>query len=44
MVCIINDRAKREAMASNARGYVASYFEQGYVRQCLKDFYKDILS
>ena len=44
MVSIIKNRSKREAMASNARGYVASFYEQGYVRQCLKDFYKEILS
>lgn len=31
-------------MAANARQLVASRFEQGYVRQCLKDFYAEALS
>ena len=31
------------AMAANARELVAKRFEQGYVRQCLYDFYHDIL-
>lgn len=31
-------------MAANARQLVASRFEQGYVRQCLKDFYAGALS
>ena len=32
-----------ERMACNARLMVASRYEQGYVRQCLKDFYHGIL-
>lgn len=32
-----------ERMARNARLMVASRYEQGYVRQCLKDFYQSIL-
>ncbi|MBR5118180.1 MAG: glycosyltransferase family 4 protein [Muribaculaceae bacterium] len=35
------DDVKR--MAANARPLVASRYEQSYVRQCLKDFYKQIL-
>lgn len=31
------------AMAANARPMIASRFEQGFVRQCLKDYYKEIL-
>ncbi len=31
------------AMAANARPLIASRFEQGYVRQCLYDFYDEIL-
>ena len=31
------------AMAANARPLIASRFEQGYVRQCLYDFYHEIL-
>lgn len=34
----------RERMAMNARPMVASRYEQGFVRQCLKDYYKKILS
>ncbi len=33
----------RETFASNARTMIASRYEQSYVRQCLKDFYKEIL-
>ena len=32
------------AMAANARPLIASRFEQGYVRQCLYDFYHEILA
>ena len=32
-----------KAMATNARPMIASRFEQGYVRQCLYDFYHEIL-
>ena len=39
---ILNPETTRE-MAAKARGLVASRYEQGYVRQCLKDFYKEIL-
>ena len=31
-------------MASNARQMIADRFEQGFVRQCLYDFYDEILS
>ena len=30
-------------MAQNARAMVAERYEQGFVRQCLKDYYKEIL-
>ncbi|MDE5634673.1 MAG: glycosyltransferase, partial [Muribaculaceae bacterium] len=39
---IQNHEPTRE-MAAKARDLVASRYEQGYVRQCLKDFYKEIL-
>ena len=32
-----------KSMAGEARPLIASRYEQGYVRQCLKDFYKEIL-
>lgn len=35
---------ERNKMAENARPMVASRYEQGFVRQCLKDYYKEILS
>ena len=31
------------AMSSKARGLVASRYEQGFVRKCLKEFYEEIL-
>ena len=33
----------RKNMAENARPMVASRFEQGFVRQCLRSYYKEIL-
>ena len=36
------DEVKR--MADNARPLIASRYKQGYVRQCLKDFYKEVLA
>lgn len=35
---------ERQRMSKNARPMVANRFEQSYVRQCLKDFYKEVLS
>lgn len=32
------------ALARNARPLIESRYEQGYVRQCLKDFYREILN
>ncbi|MBD5164676.1 glycosyltransferase family 4 protein [Helicobacter sp.] len=32
-----------KSMAGEARALIASRYEQGYVRQCLKNFYKEIL-
>ena len=40
---IISQDEWREVMASNARRMIADRFEQGYVRQCLYDFYEEIL-
>ncbi len=40
---MITDTAWRNDLAANARPLIASRFEQSYVRQCLKDFYKEIL-
>lgn len=41
---MVTDRSMRQAMAGNARQMIASRYEQGYVRQCLMDFYGEIVS
>lgn len=43
MKWMVEHPEERERMARNARPMVANRFEQSYVRQCLKDFYKEIL-
>ncbi len=43
MIRIITDNEWRNSLAANARPLIASRYEQSYVRQCLKDFYKEIL-
>lgn len=40
---IIYDEKNREFMANNARRLIGTRFEQGYVRQCLYDFYDEIM-
>ena len=40
---MINDDRRRSYMASNARNMIGCRFEQGFVRQCLLDFYDTIL-
>ena len=44
MKWMVEHQDEREQMAANARPMVASRYEQGFVRQCLKDYYKEILS
>ena len=41
---MIEDKESRQHMSSNARQMIANRFEQGFVRQCLYDFYEEILS
>ena len=41
---MINDPDWRPQLGANARQMIASRYEQGYVRRCLYDFYKEILS
>lgn len=41
---MIEDHESCQQMASNARQMIADRFEQGFVRQCLYDFYDEILS
>ena len=43
MLDMVNDNASRDRMADNAREMIASRFEQGFVRNCLYDFYDEIL-
>ena len=40
---MVNDDRRRSYMASNARNMIGCRFEQGFVRQCLLDFYDTIL-
>lgn len=43
MVWMIEHPDERERMARKARPMVAARFEQGFVRKCLKDYYREIL-
>ncbi len=42
MTSFLEEVEKTKEMASKARPFVASRFEQGYVRQCLKDYYSSL--
>lgn len=44
MVRMVEHPDERKRMAANSRPMVENRFEQGFVRQCLKDYYKEILS
>lgn len=41
---MVEDPTTREQMAANARPMIADRFEQGFVRQCLYDFYEEVFS
>lgn len=43
MAWMVNHDTERERMAANARPSIESRFEQRFVRQCLFDFYDEIL-
>jgi glycosyltransferase involved in cell wall biosynthesis len=43
MLDMMRDKTTRDRVASNARQLIASRYEQSYVRQCLYDFYDEIL-
>ena len=43
MLQMMTDDEGRKRMAGNARRMIAERFEQGFVRQCLYDFYDEIL-
>jgi len=40
---MVTDALWRDSLATNARQLIASRYEQSYVRQCLYDFYAEIL-
>lgn len=40
---MVEDTTARERMAGNARKMIESRFEQGFVKQCLLDYYEEIL-
>lgn len=44
MKWMVEHPEQRERMAKNARPMIASRFEQSFVRKCLLDFYKEILT
>ena len=43
MLDMIRNKPVRDRMAGNARGMIASRFEQGFVCKCLMDYYDSIL-
>ena len=43
MKWMVEHPIERKSMVANARPMVASRYEQGFVRQCLKDYYQEIL-
>ena len=43
MLQMMTNNDERQAMASNARRMITERFEQGYVRQCLFNFYDEVL-
>jgi glycosyltransferase involved in cell wall biosynthesis len=44
MKWIVEHDEERNAMAAHARPMIASRYEQGYVRGCLKNYYKEIFA
>ena len=44
MAWMVEHPEERERMARNARPMVAQRYERGFVRKCLKDYYKEILA
>lgn len=43
MKWMLDNPGKRESMASVSREHIATHYEQGYVRKCLLDYYREIL-
>jgi glycosyltransferase involved in cell wall biosynthesis len=44
MKWMVEHDEERNAMAAHARPMIASRYEQGYVRGCLKNYYKEIFA
>ena len=44
MKWMVEHMEERTKMAEKSRPMIENRFEQGFVRQCLKDYYKEILS
>lgn len=43
MEWMLDNPEKRKSMASVSREHITAHFEQGYVRKCLLDYYREIL-
>lgn len=43
MEIFVTDKGIIKSLSANARSMIASRFEQGFVRNCLKDYYREIL-
>jgi len=43
MLNMLQNKTERERMAGNARHLIETRYEQGFVRRCLYDFYKEVL-
>ncbi len=43
MKWMLDNPGKRESMASVSREHIAAHYEQGFVRKCLLDYYREIL-
>lgn len=43
MLMMVENEHMRKQMAENARSMIGNRFEQGFVRKCLFDFYKEII-
>lgn len=44
MKSMIENKEMHDSMASVSRAHIASHYEQGFVRKCLFDYYKEVLS
>jgi len=44
MCRMVGNREWRESLAANARAFITSRYEQGFVRKCLYDFYEEVMN